>query len=160
MSSIFLYCIFTFLLPLQARLAKQKVYIHIFVSTSLNKTEIVKFTTGRVIDLVSNDVQRLEDHTVLWGISALLDFFLLVPIIVVLLVYFIGWQALMGVTCLFLLVPYFTGLSYVFAVLRLKTAASSDKRISLLNQVISGIRAIKTQALEDKFREKIKSVRR
>ena len=160
MSSVFLYFIFTFLLPLQARLAKQKVYIHIFVSTSLNKTEIVKFTTGRVIDLVSNDVQRLEDHTVLWGISALLDFFLLVPIIVVLLVYFIGWQALMGVTCLFLLVPYFTGLSYVFAVLRLKTAASSDKRISLLNQVISGIRAIKTQALEDKFREKIKSVRR
>ena len=161
MSSIFLYCIFTFLLPLQARLAKQKVYIHIFVSDStLNKTEILKFTTGRVIDLVSNDVQRLEDHTVLWSISALLDFFLLVPIIVVLLVYFIGWQALMGVTCLFLLVPYFIGLSYVFAVLRLKTAASSDKRISLLNQVISGIRAIKTQALEDKFREKIKSVRR
>ena len=113
-----------------------------------------------MIDLVSNDVQRLEDHTVLWGISALLDFFLLVPIIVVLLVYFIGWQALMGVTCLFLLVPYFIALSYVFAVLRLKTAASSDKRISLLNQVISGIRAIKTQALEDKFREKIKSVRR
>ena len=113
-----------------------------------------------MIDLVSNDVQRLEDHTVLWGISALLDFFLLVPIIVVLLVYFIGWQALMGVTCLFLLVPYFTGLSYVFAVLRLKTVGSSDKRISLLNQVISGIRAIKTQALEDKFREKIKSVRR
>ena len=159
MSSIFLYCIFTFLLPLQARLAKQKVYIH-FSFYFLNKTEILKFTTGRVIDLVSNDVQRLEDHTVLWGISALLDFFLLVPIIVVLLVYSIGWQALMGVTYLFLLVPYFTGLSYVFAVLRLKTAASSDKRISLLNQVISGIRAIKTQALEDKFREKIKSVRR
>ena len=120
----------------------------------LNKTELLKFTTGRVIDLVSNDVQRLEDHAVMMGFSAFLDFFLLLPIIVVLLVYFIGWQALMGVTCLVLLIPYFAGLSYVFAVLRLRTTAFSDSRISLLNQVISGIHAIKTHALEDEFREK------
>ena len=126
----------------------------------LNKTELLKFTTGRVIDLVTNDVQRLEEHTVIWGVSALLDFFLLVTIIGVLLVYFIGWQALMGVTCLVLLIPYFAGLSYVFAVLRLRTTAFSDSRISLLNQVISGIRAIKTHALEDEFRGKIEQVRR
>ena len=126
----------------------------------LNKTELLKFTTGRVIDLVSNDVQRLEDHAVMMDFSAFLDFFLLLPIIVVLLVYFIGWQALMGVTCLVLLIPYFAGLSYVFAVLRLRTTAFSDSRISFLNQVISGIRAIKTHALEDEFREKIKHVRR
>ena len=126
----------------------------------LNKTELLKFTTGRVIDLVTNDVQRLEEHTVIWGVSALLDFFLLVTIIGVLLVYFIGWQALMGVTCLVLLITYFAGLSYVSAVLRLRTAAFSDSRISLLNQVISGIRAIKTHALEDEFREKIEQVRR
>ena len=126
----------------------------------LNKTELLKFTTGRVIDLVTNDVQRLEEHTVIWGVSALLDFFLLVTIIGVLLVYFIGWQALMGVTCLVLLIPYFAGLSYVFAVLRLRKTAFSDSRISLLNQVISGIRAIKTHALEDEFREKIEQVRR
>ena len=126
----------------------------------LNKTELLKFTTGRVIDLVTNDVQRLEEHTVIWGVSALLDFFLLVTIIGVLLVYFIGWQALMGVTCLVLLIPYFAGLSYVSAVLRLRTTAFSDSRISLLNQVISGIRAIKTHALEDEFRGKIEQVRR
>ena len=126
----------------------------------LNKTELLKFTTGRVIDLVTNDVQRLEEHTVIWGVSALLDFFLLVTIIGVLLVYFIGWQALMGVTCLVLLIPYFAGLSYVSAVLRLRTSAFSDSRISLLNQVISGIRAIKTHALEHEFREKIEQVRR
>ena len=126
----------------------------------LNKTELLKFTTGRVIDLVSNDVQRLEDHAVMMGFSAFLDFFLLLPIIVVLLVYFVGWQALMGVTCLVLLIPYFAGLSYVSAVLRLRTAAFSDSRISLLNQVISGIRAIKTHALEDEFRGKIEQVRR
>ena len=126
----------------------------------LKKTELLKFTTGRVIDLVTNDVQRLEEHTVMWGVSALLDFFLLVTIIGVLLVYFVGWQSLMGVTCLFLLVPYFAELSYVSAVLRLRTAAFSDSRISMLNQVISGIRAIKTHALEDKFQEKIEQVRR
>ena len=77
-----------------------------------------------------------------------------------LLVYFIGWQALMGVFFLCLLVPYFAGLSFASAELRLRTAVVSDQRISLMNQVVSGIRAIKTRAWEDEYREKISHVRR
>jgi len=51
-------------------------------------------------------------------------------------------------------------LSYAGAALRLRTAAVSDRRISLINQVISGIRAIKTHAWEDEYREKIKNMRK
>ena len=126
----------------------------------LSKAELLKFKTGRVIDLVSNDVQRLEGQTVSHYCNSILDFVFLLPITVVLLVYFIGWQALMAVICLCLLVPYFAGLSYVSAALRLRTAAVSDQRISLMSQVISGIRAIKTHAWEDEYREKIKRTRR
>ena len=122
----------------------------------LSKAELLKFKTGRVIDLVSNDVQRLEGETVSLCCCAILEFFSVVPVTIVLLVYFIGWQALMGVICLCLLVPYFAGLSYISAALRVRTAAVSDQRISLMGQVISGIRAIKTHVWEDEYRENIK----
>ena len=51
-------------------------------------------------------------------------------------------------------------MSSVNAALRLRSAAESDMRISLTNQVISGIRAIKAHAWENEFREKIKHTRK
>ena len=125
----------------------------------LSKHALLKFTTGRVVDLTSNDVQRIEQETVqtfLYGPFASLKLVLTL----VLLVYFIGWQTVMGAIFLYLLVPYYAGLSYVGAALRLHTAAVSDRRISLMDQVVSGIRAIKTHAWEDEYREKIKHTRR
>ena len=119
----------------------------------------MKFSTGHVIDLVSNDVQRLEEEAVtlsLWGMHAFLD----VVVGTSVLVNFIGWQSLMGVIFLCFLPPYFAGLSHAGATLRLRTAAVSDRRISLMNQVVSGIRAIKTHAWENEYREKIKNTRR
>ena len=79
---------------------------------------------------------------------------------IVIVTYLIGWQAVMGVIFLCVLVPYFAVLSYVSAELRLRTAVVSDQRISLMNQVVSGIRAIKTHAWEDGYRHKIKQIRR
>ena len=133
--------------------------LHVLQTPLLGKQELLKFTTGRVIDLISNDVQRMEEEAIKW---LFLSAFACVELVVtpVLLVYFIGWQALMGVFFLWFLVPYFAVLSYVSTALRLRTAAVSDQRISLMNQVVSGIRAIKTHAWEDEYRKKIKHIRR
>ena len=125
----------------------------------LSKDALLKFTTGHVIDLISNDVQRMEEETVFFFFVSISSWFKLVAI-TVLLVYLIGWQSLMGIFFLCFLVPYFTGFSYIFAALRLRTAAVSDQRISLMNQVVSGIRAIKTRAWEDEYRKKIRHTRR
>ena len=133
--------------------------IFYFQMLLLGKHALLKFTTGRVVDLISNDVQRIEQgtlRTLLYGPFTSLKLVLSL----VLLVYLIGWQTVMGAIFLYLLVPYFAGLSYVSASLRLRTAAVSDQRISLMNQVVSGIRAIKTHAWEDEYREKIKHTRR
>ena len=119
----------------------------------------MKFTTGRVFDLVSNDVKRMEDETIMW-FSEIPFAILEIVAGMILLVYFIGWQTVMAVIFLCLLAAYFAALSYCSAVLRLRTAAMSDRRISLMNQVVCGIRAIKTQAWEDEYREKIKLIRR
>ena len=125
----------------------------------LSKNSLLEFTTGRVIDLMSNDVQRLEQEVVQ---LVFVEFASLSELVAVslLFVYFVGWQALMGVFFLCLLVPYFAGLSFISAELRMRTAVVSDQRISLMNQVVSGIRAIKMRAWEDGYRKKISHVRR
>ena len=101
----------------------------------------------------------MEEDTVMWLYLFIPSCFILV-VIAVLLVYLIGWQSLVGVFFMCLLVPYFAGLSYLSAALRLRTAALSDRRISLMNQVVSGIRAIKTRVWEDEYRKKIQHTRR
>ena len=72
----------------------------------------------------------------------------------------IGWQAVTGVFLLCIFMSFFAVLSYANAKLRLRTATVSDQRISLMNQVVSGIRAVKTHAWEDEYERKIKHVRR
>ena len=117
----------------------------------------MKYTTGRVIDLVSNDVQRLEDTK--WPfrlVTASIDLF----VVTALLCYLIGWQALMGVIFLIFLLPYFGRLSSAVGSLRLRTATVSDRRISLMNEILSGIRAVKAHAWEDEYRAKIRVARR
>ena len=72
----------------------------------------------------------------------------------------IGWQAVTGVFLLCILMPYLAVLSYANAKLRLRTGTVSDQRISLMNQVVSGIRAVKMHAWEDEYGREIKRVRR
>ncbi|XP_022794856.1 multidrug resistance-associated protein 4-like [Stylophora pistillata] len=125
----------------------------------LSKQTLLEFTAGRLFDLISNDVKRMEEETV--------KFFFLTPFAVlsyagtIFLIYsLIGWQATTGVFFLCILIPYFAVLSYASAKLRLRTATVSDQRISLMNQVVSGIRAVKTHAWEDEYRRKTKDIRR
>ena len=134
-------------------------FIFVFQTLVLSKHALSKFSTGHVIDLVSNDVQRLEEDAVTFFSYGAFAFIQLVAVMVFLL-FFVGWQALMGVIFLCFLVPYFGGLSYIGAALRLRTAAVSDRRISMMNEVVSGIRAIKTHAWEDEYRENLKNTRR
>ena len=115
-------------------------------------------TTGHVIDLVSNDVQRMEEapQWIAHVVPLLSD----VMVATSLVVYLIGWQALMGVLFLLFLIPYLVLLSSASAQLRLRTADVSDQRISIINEAVCGIRAIKTHAWETEHRDEIKTIRR
>ena len=125
----------------------------------LNKDTLLRFSIGQVINLVSNDVQRIEGDTFqlfFLGIRSIVELLT----VTFLLVYLIGWQAVMGIILLCMCLPYVAGLSYAGGVLRLRTAAVTDHRITLINQVVSGIRAIKSNVWEDEYRGKIKNIRR
>ena len=130
-----------------------------YIQTSvLSKQALMEFTTGHVIDLVSNDVQRMEQAPIWFFHMVTLTFD--ITVVTCLVVYLIGWQALMGIIFLLFVIPYLILLSSASAKLRRRTAAVSDKRISFLNEAVFGIRAIKTHAWEDEYRDKIKQTRR
>ena len=124
----------------------------------LSKSTLSKVSAGRVIDLLSNDVQRME--TAPKWIFTISSSILQIVSATFLITYLIGWQALMGEIFLCLLLPYYAEMSSVYAALRLSSAAESDRRISLTTQMVSGIRAVKARAWEDAFREKIKNTRK
>ena len=111
-----------------------------------------------MIDLVSNDVQRMEQAARQFFrlVVAIFDVCVAVP----LLWYFIDWQALMGIIFLFLLIPFGGFLSYLSGKLRLQTAVISDRRINLMTEIVAGIREVKTHAWEWFFRDTIKETRR
>ena len=133
--------------------------LFLFQTLVLTKSALLKFSTGHVIDLISNDVQRLEEEAFKLLFSIVFTFFE-VAVVTFWLVYFIGWQSLMGVIFLACLSPYYALLSAAGSQLRLRTAGISDQRLSWMNQVVSGIRAIKTNAWEKEYRDSIKSTRR
>ena len=117
-----------------------------------------EFQQGHVIDLLSNDIQRLE-LAPRWFFELL---FLIygVPIVFYLFLNLFHWTALAGVLFLMLLVPYLILVSFLAGKLRRQTAVVSDQRIAGMNELVSGIRAVKTHAWENNYRDRIKEIRR
>ena len=66
----------------------------------------------------------------------------------------------MGMIFMLATVPYVGFLSSICAQLYAKTAQVSDRRISLMDELVSGIRTLKTGAWEGSYRDKIKQIRR
>ena len=151
---------FIYTSQMNACLVKDIEYVFLVLQALLlSKDALLKFRTGHVMDLISNDVQRMEGDTVMLFFDSFFSSFVLL-VSALLLVYLIGWQSLIGLFFLCFLLPYFAGFSHISAKLRLRTALETDRRISLMNQAISGIRAIKTRTWEDEYRTKIEHTRR
>ena len=110
------------------------------------------------MSLISNDVQRMEQAP--RAFIHLLFAFLELIVSACLLWYFVGWHTFVGVTFLFVLVLLTGFLAHISGKLRKKTAAVTDRRILLMNEVVSAIRALKTNAWEWVYRDKIREIRR
>ena len=124
----------------------------------ISQQRLLEKTTGNVIDLISNDVQRIE-LAPRWICTALLAVFEFVTVVLFLL-YFIGWPTITGILFPLAVIPCIMIISHVCAQLRLETAEVTDRRISLMNELVSGIRAVKAHAWEENYREKVQEVRR
>ena len=105
--------------------------------------------TGHVIDLVFNDIKRLQMDPKFLFLSSLS--LVEVPVTICFLLKLIGWQVMISILLLLTGVPCIFILSHVCAILRLKTAEQFDRRISLMNELVSAIRAAKAHAWEDNY---------
>ena len=107
---------------------------------------------------MSNDAQKVERS--LNQLGMVLAAPLELTISLVILWYLIGWEALAGAAIFFVLVAFQMLLARKAAKLRDKAAAFTDKRLVMMKEIISGIRAVKMYASEWNFRDTVCDLRR
>ncbi|NXQ39329.1 MRP4 protein, partial [Catharus fuscescens] len=124
----------------------------------LSNVAMAKTTTGQIVNLLSNDVNKFDQVTIF------LHFLWAGPLqaiaVTVLLWMEIGPSCLAGMAVLIILLPVQTGIGRLFSSLRSKTAALTDVRIRTMNEVISGMKIIKMYAWEKSFAELVNGLRR
>ncbi|XP_021464330.1 multidrug resistance-associated protein 4 isoform X2 [Oncorhynchus mykiss] len=117
-----------------------------------------KTTTGQIVNLLSNDVNKFDEVTIF------LHFLWVGPLqaaaVLGLLWVEIGPSCLAGMAVLVILMPTQTMFGRLFSKFRSKTAALTDNRIRTMNEVVSGIRIIKMYAWEKPFSALVNDVRR
>ncbi|KAI8903008.1 P-loop containing nucleoside triphosphate hydrolase protein [Globomyces pollinis-pini] len=114
-------------------------------------------STGLIVNLVSNDVQRFEDA------APFAHFFWAGPVQLLTLSYFIyrevGWSFLAGTIGVLLLIPIQGYFATAFKRLRQITVAYRDDRIKNISDMFAGIMVVKLYAWEIPFKEKINQLR-
>uniref|UniRef100_A0A8C0V5B3 Multidrug resistance-associated protein 4 n=1 Tax=Cyanistes caeruleus TaxID=156563 RepID=A0A8C0V5B3_CYACU len=124
----------------------------------LSNVAMAKTTTGQIVNLLSNDVNKFDQVTIF------LHFLWAGPLqavaVTVLLWTQIGPSCLAGMAVLIILLPVQTCIGRLFSSLRSKTAALTDVRIRTMNEVISGMKIIKMYAWEKSFAELVNGLRR
>uniref|UniRef100_A0A8C8S3K0 Multidrug resistance-associated protein 4 n=1 Tax=Pelusios castaneus TaxID=367368 RepID=A0A8C8S3K0_9SAUR len=124
----------------------------------LSNTAMGKTTTGQIVNLLSNDVNKFDQVTIF------LHFLWAGPLqaiaVTALLWIEIGPSCLAGMAVLIILLPLQTCIGRLFSSLRSKTAAFTDSRIRTMNEVITGMRIIKMYAWEKSFADLVSSIRR
>ncbi|KAI4831629.1 hypothetical protein KUCAC02_001165 [Chaenocephalus aceratus] len=124
----------------------------------LSSSAMGKTTTGQIVNLLSNDVNKFDDVTIF------LHFLWVAPlqaaVVVGLLWMEIGPSCLAGMVVLMILMPMQTMFGRHFSKFRSKTASLTDDRIRMMNEVVSGIRIIKMYAWEKPFSALVSEVRR
>ncbi|KAI9335963.1 P-loop containing nucleoside triphosphate hydrolase protein [Obelidium mucronatum] len=114
-------------------------------------------STGLIVNLVSNDVQRFED------VAPFGHFIWLGPLEVILMTYFmyaqIGYAAFAAVGALLGLIPLQGWFARMFARLRKKTVGLRDDRIKSISDSLAGMLVVKLYAWESAFEKTINQVR-
>ncbi|XP_069577159.1 ATP-binding cassette sub-family C member 4-like isoform X2 [Brachyistius frenatus] len=124
----------------------------------LSSSATGKTTTGQIVNLLSNDVNKFDEVTIF------LHFLWVGPlqaaVVTGLLWAEIGPSCLVGMAVILFLMPFQLLFGRFFSKFRMKTAILTDNRIRTMNEVVSGIRIIKMYAWEKPFAALVSEVRR
>eukprot|EP00760_Papus_ankaliazontas_P034070 PhM_4_TR6941/c0_g1_i1/m.59297/K05665/ABCC1; ATP-binding cassette, subfamily C (CFTR/MRP), member 1 len=117
-----------------------------------------KYTKGEIINIQSNDALKIANTAMslnaLWSTPANLI------IALVLLLRTIGMASFAGMAVMLITIPFNSVVYYALASLRIELMQYTDKRVTLMNEMLHGIRVVKFTCLEEHFKNKITDVRR
>lgn len=127
-------------------------------SLKLSKTALGQTTAGQVVNLLSNDVSRFDIAFIFIHILWIGP--LQTCIVTYLMWTQMGLAVLLGLIALLLFIPFQGWLGKRASSLRLKTAARTDERVRVMNEIISGIQVIKMYTWEKPFAHLVEMTRR
>ncbi|KAG0185773.1 hypothetical protein DFQ28_008806, partial [Apophysomyces sp. BC1034] len=124
---------------------------------SEDDSENGNFTTGKIMNLMSTDASRIADFSSSWFI--LLE----APVEVTVGIYFLynllGYSCFLGLLVMVISLPLNQYNSKLYASTQDRLMESRDKRVSLTNEVLQGIRQIKFFAWESQWEKRIMEAR-
>ncbi|CAI5465305.1 unnamed protein product [Closterium sp. Yama58-4] len=114
-------------------------------------------TSGRMLNLITNDTQKLLDAITYFHYVwlAVLD----LTVICALVIVEAGVAALGGVAVVFLIQPLIVWMAKRVAALRPKALKFTDARVRLLGEVLSGMRVVKVNGWTAAFLDRIRALR-
>ncbi|XP_068699718.1 ATP-binding cassette sub-family C member 4-like isoform X2 [Montipora foliosa] len=125
---------------------------------SLSRCSLEATLSGNTMNLVSNDAQKIEKSLNSVGVMLLAPIEIAIHLLI--LWYLNGWKALVGVSFLIGLVAFQVLMARKAAKLRKRAATFTDQRLVIMNEIISGIRAVKMNAWEWNLRDIVRHLRR
>ncbi|XP_022919142.2 probable multidrug resistance-associated protein lethal(2)03659 [Onthophagus taurus] len=124
----------------------------------MSKVALADTTTGQMINLLSNDVNRF-DYAII-NVHNLWVGPIQMCLIMYLVYYHVGWTGIIGICFIILFLPLQIYLGKRTSVLRLRVAIKTDERVRLMNEIITGMQVIKMYAWEKPFAMLVALVRR
>lgn len=124
----------------------------------MNRRTLEEVSSGNIVNVVSNDAKVIEEVGLHFGFLsfALLD----IAIAVTSIWKVVAWQALAGTFVFWVVFVYGSLTARKAAQWRRKAADQIDKRLEVMKEIISGIRAVKMYAWEWNFKNLVTKIRR
>ncbi|CAH0558003.1 unnamed protein product [Brassicogethes aeneus] len=124
----------------------------------LSKTALGETASGKIVNLLSNDVSRFDI------VSVFIHHMWVAPCSTLFVMYFLwvkaGYAGIIGIIPVFLVVPFQSYTGKLSAKYRKQTAMKTDERVRLMDEIITGVQVIKMYAWEKPFAKLIKFARK
>ena len=128
---------------------------------TLSRSSFTVIGQGQIINLVSNDTQRLRKLVpgIMYASIDLLEIGGCITAMYLL----IGWQALVGYSAIaffLVVIAYNVAMATHSSKLRRRTSMAADKKLGIIGEIIQGIRAVKMYSWEWNYEKSIRDYKK
>ncbi|KAL5474368.1 hypothetical protein EMCRGX_G026307 [Ephydatia muelleri] len=125
----------------------------------LNQATVGQVSAGHVVNLASSDAQKFDQAFVYIHLLWISPLFLLTSTYLLYAKCNVGLASLIPIEVILIALPIQVFLFRTFSSEKYKSANWTDKRIKIMNEIISGMRVIKMYGWEDAFRRVVNQLR-